>query len=128
MSQTDSKPALSPEQQAAVEVICPRSKIDCPGPDELIDSGELDELVPHGQFMELRQLTVHLRQIRERQGLSLTDVSERSGMTRAAISRLENGLCTLNPTLDTLFRYATVLGVQIRLSVEECPPPRSGQA
>ena len=111
MSQTDSKPALSPEQQAAVEAIRARSKIERPGPDELIDSGELDELVPHGQFMELRQLTVHLRQIRERQGLSLTDVSERSGMTRAAISRLENGW-NLNPTLDTLFRYATVLGAK----------------
>ena len=48
-------------------------------------------------------------------------------MTRAAINRLENGW-NLNPTLDTLFRYATVLGAQIRLSVEECPPPRSGQA
>ena len=127
MSQTDSKPALSPEQQAAVEAIRARSKTEHPGPDELIDRGELDELVPHGQFMELRELTVRLRQIRERQGLSLTDVSERSGMTRAAISRLENGW-NLNPTLDTLFRYATVLGAQIRLSVEECPPPRSGQA
>ncbi|MGA7502049.1 MAG: helix-turn-helix transcriptional regulator, partial [Isosphaeraceae bacterium] len=91
MSQTDSKPALSPEQQAAVEAIRARSKIERPGPDELIDRGELDELVPHGQFMELRELTIRLRQIRERQGLSLTDVSERSGMTRAAISRLENG-------------------------------------
>ncbi len=127
MSQTDSKPALSPEQQAAVEAIRARSKIERPGPDELIDQGELDELVPHGQFMELRELTVRLRQTRERQGLSLTDVSERSGMTRAAISRLENGW-NLNPTLDTLFRYATVLGAQIRLSAEECPPPRSGQA
>ena len=97
-----------------------------PGPDELIDRGELDELVPHGQFMELRELTIRLRQIRERQGLSLTDVSERSGMPRAAISRLENGW-NLNPTLDTLFRYATVLGAQIRLSVDECPPPRSEQ-
>ena len=127
MSQTDSKPALSPEQQAAVEAIRARSKIDRPGPDELIDRGELDELVPHGQFMELRELTVRLRQIRERQGLSLTDVSEQSGMTHAAISRLENGW-NLNPTLDTLFRYATVLGAQIRLAVDECPPPRSEQA
>ena len=126
MSQTDSKPELSPEQKAAVEAIRARSKIERPGPDELIDKGELDELVPHGQFMELRELVVRLRQIRERQGLTLTDVSERSGITRAAASRLENGW-NLNPTMDTLFRYATVLGAQIRLSVEECPPPPSGQ-
>jgi DNA-binding XRE family transcriptional regulator len=122
-----SKAALTPEQQAAVEAIRARSKTERPGPDELIDRGELDELVPHGQFMELRELTVHLRQIRERQGLSLTDVSERSGMTRAAISKIENGW-NLNPTLDTLFRYATALGAQVRLSVEEPQPPGSEPA
>jgi DNA-binding XRE family transcriptional regulator len=127
MSQTDSKPALSPKQQAAVEAIRARSKIERPGPDELIDRGELDELVPHGQFMELRELTVRLRKIREAQGLSLTDVSERSGMTRAAISKLENGW-NVNPTLDTLFRYASALGVHISLSVDEARLPNSGPA
>jgi DNA-binding XRE family transcriptional regulator len=126
MSQTDSKPPLSPEQEAAVEAIRARSKIERPGPDELIDRGELDELVPHGQFMELHELTIRLRQIREQQGLSLTDVSERSGLTRAAISKLENGW-NLNPTLDTLFRYATALGARVKLSVEECSPSRSKQ-
>jgi hypothetical protein len=50
MSQTDSKPALSPEQQAAVEAIRAQSKIERPGPDDLMDRGDLDELVPHGQF------------------------------------------------------------------------------
>jgi transcriptional regulator with XRE-family HTH domain len=74
--------------------------------------------------MELRELTVRLKQIRERQGLSLTDLSERSGMTRAAISKLENEW-NLNPTLDTLFRYATALGAHVRLSIEGPPPPRS---
>ena len=101
MSRTHSKPALTAEQQAAIKAIRERSKVERPGPDELIDRGELDELVPHGQFMELRDATVKLRQIREARGLSLTDVSERSGMTRAAISKLENGW-NLNPTLDTL--------------------------
>ena len=124
MSHTESKPSLSAEQQAAVEAIRARSKIDRAGPDELIDRGELDELVPHGQFMELRELTVRLKQIRERQGLSLTDLSERSGMTRAAISKLENGW-NLNPTLDTLFRYAAALGAHVKLSIEESSPPPS---
>jgi DNA-binding XRE family transcriptional regulator len=127
MSRTDSKPALSPEQQAAVEAIRARSKIERPGPDELIDRGELDELVPHGQFMELRELIVRLRKIREARGLSLMDVSERSGMTRAAISKLENGW-NVNPTLETLFRYAAALGVHISLSVDEARLPNSGPA
>src|SRR4051794_29410467 len=121
MSQTHSKPALTAEQQAAIKAIRERSKVERPGADELIDRGELDELVPHGQFMGLRDATVKLRQIRETRGLSLTDVSERSGMTRAAISKLENGW-NLNPTLDTLYRYATAIGARVKLSVEEIDP------
>jgi acetyl-CoA carboxylase carboxyltransferase component len=81
MSRTTNKPELTPEQQAAVAAIRERARHDRPGPDELIDRGELDELVPHGQFMELRMLTAQLRRLRGEQGLSLTDVSERSGLT-----------------------------------------------
>ncbi len=121
---TQAKPALSAEQRAAVQSIRERSRHDRPGPDELIDRGEIDELVPHGQFMELRLLTAQLRLMREKQGLSLAGVSERSGLTRAAISRLENGW-NLNPTLETLSRYAAALGAQIGFTVTPAPalPP-----
>ena len=46
-----------------------------------------------------------LKAERERQGLSLSDVSERCGVEKGAISRLENGL-NANPTLDTIRRCA----------------------
>jgi transcriptional regulator with XRE-family HTH domain len=84
----------------------------------LIDRGDLDELVPQAQYLELRALATRLRDIRQRMGLSLTDLSERTGLTRAAISRLENGW-NLNPTLETLFRYTEALGVDLRLSVDD---------
>jgi transcriptional regulator with XRE-family HTH domain len=84
----------------------------------LIDRGELDELVPQAQYIELRALAVRFRVIRERMGLSLTDVSERSGLTRAAISRLENGW-NLNLTLETLYRYAEAVGVDLRLTLDD---------
>ena len=121
MSQTHSKPALTAEQQAAIKAIRERSKVERPGPDELIYRGELDELVPDGPYIELRVATVKLRKIRAARALSLTDVSDRSGMTRAAISKLENGW-NLNPTLDTLYRYATAIGAHIKLTVEEAEP------
>lgn len=120
MSKTNAKPKLTPEQQAAIAEIRQRARQDRPGPDELIDRGEIDELVPHGQFMELRVLAAQLRRLREEQGLSLTDVSERSGLTRAAVSRLENGW-NVNPTLDTLFRYAAALGAHVSLSAAVDP-------
>jgi DNA-binding XRE family transcriptional regulator len=124
MSKTHDRPALSVDQQAAIKAIQERSRTDRPGPDELIDRGELDELVPQTQYIELRALVVRLRELRQRRGLSLTDLSERTGLTRAAISRLENGW-NLNPTLETLFRYTEALGVGLRLAVDD--PTESGK-
>jgi DNA-binding XRE family transcriptional regulator len=124
MSKTRDKPALSAEQRAAIEAIRERSRKERPGPDELIDRGELDDLVPQAQYVEVRALGVRFRRIREGKGLSLTDLSERSGLTRAAISRLENGW-NLNPTLETLYRYAEALGVDLKLVVDD--PSESGK-
>jgi DNA-binding XRE family transcriptional regulator len=118
VSQTHDKPALSADQQAAIKAIRERARRERPGPDELIDRGELDELVPQAQYIALRALTVRLRELRERTGLSLTDLSERTGLTRAAISRLENGW-NPNPTLETLFRYVEPLGVRIKFVLDE---------
>ena len=125
MSKAHGKPALSPDQQAAVKAIRERSKSERPGPDELIDRGEIDELVPQALYIELRALMVRLRGVRERLGLSLTDLSERTGLTRAAISRLENGW-NLNPTLETLYRYAEALGVGLKFAVDEPARPENG--
>ncbi len=61
MSKTHDKPALSAEQQAAIEAIRERARKERPGPDELIDRGELDELVPQAQYIEGRALGVRLR-------------------------------------------------------------------
>jgi DNA-binding XRE family transcriptional regulator len=124
MSKTHDKPALTDEQRAAIEAIRERSRKEQPGPDELIDRGELDELVPQPQYIETRALGVRFRRIREGKGLSLTDLSERSRLTRPAISRLENGW-NLNPTLETLFRYAEALGVNLRITVDD--PADSGK-
>lgn len=122
MSKTHNKPALSPDQQAAIKAIRERSKKERPGPDELIDRGEIDELVPQAQYIELRALMVRLRETRERMGLSLTDLSERTGLTRSAISRLENGW-NVNPTLETLYRYTEALGVGLKFAVDESTEP-----
>jgi DNA-binding XRE family transcriptional regulator len=124
MSKTHGKPALSAEQTAAIEAIHERARKERPGPDELVDRGEIDELVSQAQYIELRTLVVRLREIRERKGLSLTDVSERSGLPRAAVSRLETGW-NLNPTLETLYRYVEVLGVDLQLTVGD--PADSGK-
>ena len=59
--------------------------------------------------MSLYEAVSALKGLREQLGLSLADVSKRSGLDRAFVSRLENGH-QLNPTIDTLYRYAAALG------------------
>ena len=70
----------------------------------------------HGEYLDLLTMLARLKKHREANGLSLTDVAERSGMDRSAISRLENGQY-LNPTIDTLYRYARAIGAEIGFSV-----------
>jgi transcriptional regulator with XRE-family HTH domain len=97
-----------------------------PGPDELVASGDIDEPVPQGMFLELLSLMATLKGRRQARGLSLTDVSGRSGLTRQAISRLENGWNN-NPTLETLYRYALALDAGVTLGVEEFEPEDDGR-
>jgi DNA-binding phage protein len=97
-----------------------------PSPRALAQSGQIDQQAceqaervrasgpPARPF---RELIAALRAERERQGLSLADVAERSGMDRAAIHKLEIGL-NANPTYATLTRYASALGTRIEWHLE----------
>jgi DNA-binding phage protein len=68
--------------------------------------------------LEATKATIdRLRCERVRQGLSLADIESYTGMTRAAISKLENHH-TKNPTLQTLCRYAAAMGMRIDLQVK----------
>ena len=68
--------------------------------------------------MALLSTLATLKQERERRGLSLAEVSERSGMDKAMLSRLENGKI-LNPTITTLWRYAEAVDMALKLSAEK---------
>jgi DNA-binding XRE family transcriptional regulator len=74
---------------------------------------------------ELREACQLLKAERERQGLSLTDIEQRTGITRSALSRLENGLSN-NPTVTTLNRYAEALGKQLVISLADTSPAAAG--
>ena len=58
-----------------------------------------------------------LKKARLKQGLSLADIRQRTGIGREAISKLENDP-TPNPTIRTLVRYAKAVGVKLELKVE----------
>jgi ribosome-binding protein aMBF1 (putative translation factor) len=65
---------------------------------------------------EVDETVGRLRAERERLGLSLADVEERSGLRRSVLSRLENDK-TSNPTLLTLQRYAAALGMTLQTTL-----------
>src|SRR5262249_29965779 len=71
--------------------------------------GQYEEPLPLDAYMAFRQAILALKAERERQGLSLADVAEASGIGKASLSRLETGKLA-NPTLDTLLRYAAAIG------------------
>jgi ribosome-binding protein aMBF1 (putative translation factor) len=74
-----------------------------------------------------RELIAALRAERERQGLSLADLAERTGMDRSAIHKIEIGL-NRNPTFATLSRYASALGTRIEWHLETIEPGQPSKA
>jgi DNA-binding XRE family transcriptional regulator len=126
---------LSPEQRARIESIRARRRTpeaqeeiervrrqfaDHPSRAELIRRGDIDPertLTGEGRSALIRALA-ELKRLRSTRGLSLADVAERSGLDRAAISRLETGK-NPNPTFETVARYAQALGVRVRVVLEE---------
>ena len=92
------------------------------GPDELAALGEIGgDGGPSGVHQEMAVLVARLKARREAMGLSLADVSGRSGLTRPVISKLENGR-TINPTVGTLYRYALALDAGVTFGLEEVEP------
>ena len=87
-----------------------------PTPEELLASGDVDEFVPLGEYLSLLSTLRALKKERDLRRLSLATVAEGSGIDKAALSRLENELQT-NPTVDTLHRYASAIGVELVWSV-----------
>ena len=60
-------------------------------------------------YQILQETLVMLRKRRLDAGLTLDHVAKTSGIDKAYLSRLENGK-VLNPTFETLYRYASAIG------------------
>jgi len=65
---------------------------------------------------QLADVMQQLKTAREAKGLSLADVYERTGIDRSALSKLEN-VTNENPTVETLLRYAEVVGKRLEIQV-----------
>ena len=65
---------------------------------------------------EFADVVKALKEARESRGLSLQDVCDKTGITRASLSLMENGKG--NPTMTTLRRVAEAIGVEILVMVK----------
>jgi ribosome-binding protein aMBF1 (putative translation factor) len=108
----------TPEQEAAERALRQRFQTEKPTLDDLVASGDVTQVFTMGDYWELRKTFAALKVVREQQGLSITDLAERTGMDRAMISRLENGQID-NPTIATMSRYAKALGKKVVVSLAE---------
>jgi Helix-turn-helix len=110
----------TPEELAELKAERERFSRERPGLEDLIASEEFEGPYRQGNIMGLLSAVAELKRQRDERGLSLTDVSQRSGLDRGLLSRLENGKI-LNPTMATLWRYADAIGSQVSLAVEPLP-------
>jgi transcriptional regulator with XRE-family HTH domain len=63
------------------------------------------------------RIAVTLRTLRQRRGLSVAQLAERSGVARATLTKLEAGQG--NPTIDTLYALADTLGAALGDLIDE---------
>lgn len=75
------------------------------------------------RMVVVRSLARKLRKTREAAGLSLSDLAKKSGMDKAALSRLENGHVP-NPGIETILRYVNALGKDIDWKLVELRGPK----
>jgi len=97
-----------------------------PSPEQLLAEGGHREFVPLGELMFVHQITSLLKKERERQGLTLAALAERTGIDQAALSKLETGR-NGNPTLSTLCRIALALDKVIACALQDGPGRRPGK-
>lgn len=71
-------------------------------------------------MIALNLLVDQLREACEAQGLSLADVSERTGIDRASLNKIELRK-NQNPTYGTLARYAAAVGRSLTLCLGDAP-------
>ena len=93
---------------------------DCPTQEDLEASGDYDGPIKSGAYFAVKIVIHELKKARLAAGLTLAAVSKITGMDQATLSRLENGRQP-NPTVDTLWRYASAVGRQLVLTHADAP-------
>jgi DNA-binding XRE family transcriptional regulator len=106
-----------------IKQIRERFQTEKPTPEQLLASGDMESPVSQTAFLAAWQAVDALKKARREAGLSLAQVAARGGLDKATLSRLEAGQ-HINPTIDTLCRYALALGRKLALSFPQLTKER----
>jgi DNA-binding XRE family transcriptional regulator len=112
------KQQRSEEELARLKAIREKFQRERPSLDDLIARGDVQAVMSQGEYFDLLETLAQFKNLRQEAGLSLSDVAERTGLDRAAISRLENGQVG-NPTIATLQTLAHGLGKRLVVRFED---------
>ncbi|HVC99275.1 MAG TPA: helix-turn-helix transcriptional regulator [Pirellulales bacterium] len=118
MKPTDRKPKRGADKTARLRADRERYQREKPTPEQLLAEGGHKEFVSLGGLVLIRSLMASLKKERESQGLTLAELSDRTGIDQAALSRLETGK-NANPTVQTLFSIAIALGKLIVCDLQD---------
>ena len=110
----------SPADQARIKALRDSFQQDRPSLETLAqDDGYLDPMLL-GEFLDAKAIAHVLKAIRQQVKMSLADVAAKTGMDRATISRLENGVYP-NTTISTINRLAHAYGKRVTFRMEDEP-------
>jgi len=85
---------------------------------EIPEIKEEARAIRQGRNAKISEAIRLLKAERELRGLSLADIGERTGLSKSAISKLENN-DDANPTVNTLSKYADALGMTLGVVLTE---------
>jgi len=91
---------------------------------EVAEQGDHESPMRQGEYLSLMEFAARVRARRKQLNLSLADLSTLSGIDKAALSRLENGLVD-NPTVGTLIRIARSLNSRVKFALEDESPAKT---
>src|SRR5436190_8458730 len=91
----------TPAESARLRTDRERYQRERPTPEQLLEEGGHADFLSLAEVLDLHEIGASLRRERERQQLTLAEVSAKTGIDAAAISRVENGQ-NGNPTFSTV--------------------------
>jgi DNA-binding XRE family transcriptional regulator len=112
----------TPEDKVRLRALRERFQRERPTPEALVASGEYEPPIPQGAVLDMMRDLARLKEERLAAGLTLAEVAERSGIDKSALSRLEHGQ-QVNPTYETLWRYAAAIGKRMLLAFQDPAKP-----